>query len=111
MMAVAARDAMAVDQIKAIADKGYYKGEEIVASEAAGISVVVPKPMTSNAAARGQFDKADFSYESDADVYICAAGEHLTYRFTGQHVNGGVKTSQVAAQKSATVDMACLSAV
>ena len=26
-------------------------------------------------------------------------------------VNGGVKTSQVAAQKSATVDMACLSAV
>ncbi len=29
----------------------------------------------------------------------------------GQGVNGGVKTSQVAAQKSATVDMACLSAV
>ena len=27
------------------------------------------------------------------------------------NVNGGVKTSQVAAQKSATVDMACLSAV
>ena len=34
---------------------------------------------------------------SDADL------EHV--------VNGGVKTSQVAAQKSATVDMACLSAV
>ena len=29
----------------------------------------------------------------------------------GTAVNGGVKTSQVAAQKSATVDMACLSAV
>ena len=29
----------------------------------------------------------------------------------GLFVNGGVKTSQVAAQKSATVDMACLSAV
>ena len=92
MMAVAARDAMAVDQIKAIADKGYYKGEEIVASEAAGISVVVPKPMTSNAAARGQFDKADFSYESDADVYICAAGEHLTYRFTGQQDGKAIRS-------------------
>ena len=32
-------------------------------------------------------------------------------RAAGQAVNGGVKTSQVAAQKSATVDMACLSAV
>ena len=32
-------------------------------------------------------------------------------RFTDEFVNGGVKTSQVAAQKSATVDMACLSAV
>ena len=30
---------------------------------------------------------------------------------TPSGVNGGVKTSQVAAQKSATVDMACLSAV
>lgn len=65
-------------------DKGYYKSEEIVASEEAGISVVVPKPMTSNAAARGQFDKADFAYDSDKDVYVCPAGEDLTYRFTGQ---------------------------
>ena len=60
MMAVAANDVMTTDQLRAIADKGYYKGEEIVASDDADISVVVPKPMTSN------------------------AGEHLTYRFTGQ---------------------------
>jgi len=65
-------------------DKGYYKGEEIVAGEEAGISVVVPKPMTSSAAARGQFDKADFAYECEQDVYVCPAGENLTYRFTGQ---------------------------
>lgn len=56
MMAVAARDAMATDQIEAIADKGYYKSEEILACEQAGIEVVVPKPQTSNARARGQFD-------------------------------------------------------
>jgi hypothetical protein len=74
MMAILARDAMTTDQLTAIADKGYYKGEEIVASEEAGISVVVPKPMTSNAAARGQFDKADFAYDAETDVYICQAG-------------------------------------
>ncbi len=83
MMAVAARDAMAPDQIEVIADKGYYKGEEILACEKVGIAAVVPKPQTSNASARGQFDKADFAYETENDVYICPAGEQLIYRFTG----------------------------
>ena len=83
MMAVAARDAMAADRIEAIADKGYYKSEEILACEEAGIAVVVPKPQTSNASARGQFDKADFAYDAEADVYVCPAGKQLIYRFTG----------------------------
>ncbi len=92
MMAAAANDVMTTDQLTAIADKGYYKGEEIVASEDAGISIVVPKPMTSNAAARGQFDKADFAYDSDKDVYVCAAGENLTYRFTGPQDGKAIRT-------------------
>jgi transposase len=92
MMAVAARDAMTTDQLTAIADKGYYKGEEIVASEEAGISVVVPKPMTSNAAARGQFDKADFAYDAGTDVYICPAGQKLTNRFTSQQDGKEIKS-------------------
>ena len=53
-MALAARDAMVSDQIEAIADKGYYKSEEILACEEAGSEVVVPKPQTSNSGARGQ---------------------------------------------------------
>ena len=92
MMAAAAKDVVTTDQLTAIADKGYYKSEEIVASEDAGISVVVPKPMTSNAAARGQFDKADFAYASEKDVYICPAGENLTYRFTGQQDGKAIRS-------------------
>ena len=92
MMGVAARDAMAADQIEAIADKGYYKGEEIVACEEQGVSVVVPKPLTSNAGARGRFDKADFAYDSARDVYICPAGEALTYRFTGQQDGKSIRS-------------------
>jgi len=68
MMAAAANDVMTTDQLTAIADKGYYKGEEIVASEEAGISVVAPKPMTSNAGARGQFDKAGLPALTALDV-------------------------------------------
>lgn len=92
MMALSARDAMTADRIKAIADKGYYKGEEIVACEEAGISVVVAKPMTSNAAARGRFDKADFAYDSAKDVYVCPAGQRLTYRFTGQQDGKAIRS-------------------
>lgn len=92
MMAVAAGDEMTTDQLTAIADKGYYKGEEIVVSEEAGISVVVPKPMTSNAGARGQFDKADFAYDAAKDVYICPAGEDLIYRFTSQQDGKAIRS-------------------
>ena len=84
MMAVAARDEMEADEIEAVADKGYYKSEEILACETAGITATVSKPLTSGAAARGRFDRADFAYDADKDVYICPAGEHLTYRYTSE---------------------------
>jgi len=70
----------------------YYKGEEIVVSEEAGISVVVPKPMTSNSGARDQFDKADFAYDAAKDVYICPAGEDLIYRFTSQQDDKAIRS-------------------
>jgi transposase len=84
MMAHAAKDVMASDSIEAIADKGYYKGEEIVACELDGIAVTVSKPHTSNAAAVGRFDKADFIYHADKDAYLCPAGEWLTYHYTNE---------------------------
>lgn len=73
---------MGRDDIEAIADKGYYKGEEIVACENEGIAVTVSKPHTSNAAARGRFDRDDFVCDADANLYICPAGQRLTYRMT-----------------------------
>lgn len=85
MMARAAKDVMASETIEAVADKGYYSGEEIVAAERAGVAVTVSKPNTSNAAAAGRFDKADFAYVAADDVYIYPAGERLTYRMTSEH--------------------------
>lgn len=83
-MAIAAREAMGVNTIEAIADKGYFKSEEILACETAGITPTVSKPLTSGASAKGRFDRADFAYNADKDVYVCPAGEHLIYRFTSQ---------------------------
>ena len=38
--------------------------------------------MTCNAKAKGRFGEQDFRYVSDEDVYICPAGNRLTYRFS-----------------------------
>ena len=38
-----------VEKLDAVADRGYFSGEEILACEQAGITVTLPKPMTSNA--------------------------------------------------------------
>ena len=43
----------------------------------------MPKPLTSNNKARGQFDRSAFKYVKDDDEYECPAEERLTYRFTG----------------------------
>ncbi|MEM9280016.1 MAG: IS1182 family transposase [Pseudomonadota bacterium] len=83
-MATAALAVMEVDEIEAIADKGYFKSEEIFACEEAGITPTVSKPLTSGSSAKGRFDRADFVYDADKDVYVCPAGEHLIYRFTNK---------------------------
>jgi transposase len=82
-----AKDAKAVlgaDEIEAIADRGYFDGEEILACEQDGISVTLPKPMRSGAKSEGRFGKQDFVYLADENVYRCPAGEKLTYRFTAE---------------------------
>jgi transposase len=77
-----AKATLEADTLDAVADRGYFSGEEILACEEAGITVTLPKPMTSNSKAEGRFGKQDFRYMPDEDVYICPAGERLTYSFT-----------------------------
>ena len=79
-----ARAAIGSEAIEAVADRGYYSGEEIVACEQAGITVYLPKPMTSGLLAKGRFGKQDFVYVVADDGYLCPAGEQLTYHYTNE---------------------------
>src|SRR4249919_3703168 len=81
-MAEQARTEMGVETLDAVADRGYYEGEEIKACEESGINVTLPKPQTSVAKAAGRFGKQDFVYVAAKDVYRCPAGEQLIYRYT-----------------------------
>jgi transposase len=62
-MAKKARTAIGTESLTAIADRGYFKGEEILACNQPGIAVLVQATRTSNAKADGRFDKADFVYD------------------------------------------------
>src|SRR5881275_1115822 len=79
-----AKGVLGVEKLEAVADRGYYSGEEILACDKAGIAVTLPKPMTSGLKVRGRFGKQDFVYLSDEDAYRCPAGEKLKYYYTNE---------------------------
>ena len=82
--AKAAKEVLQVEKLEAVADRGYFNGEEIKACEDAGITVTLPKPMTSGAKSEGRFGKQDFVYLPEEDVYRCPAGEKLRYYYTNE---------------------------
>ena len=81
-MAQAAKAARRSDNLDVVADRGYFKGEEILACEQAGVAVTLPKPQTSGAKSAGRFGKPDFVYLAKDDVYRCPAGEKFAHHFT-----------------------------
>ena len=87
-MAQAAKDVFEVDTIDVVADRGYFSSKEILASHTAGITATIPKTNTSPNRKKGLYDKADFRYDAEEDVYRCPAGQKLTYRTTMKDDNG-----------------------
>jgi len=82
VMAKQAQAAIGSEELTVLADRGYFKGEQILECEQAGIHPLVPKPLTSNSRAEGRFDKRDFVYLPEQDQYRCPAGERAIKRFT-----------------------------
>jgi transposase len=106
-MAGQSRDEMAVGTLDVVADRGYYEGEEIKACEDIGITVTLPKPMTSGAKAAGRFGKQDFVYVAADDVYRCPAGERLTYRFQSEEDGKTIRRYWTNACKTCALKAQC----
>ena len=77
-----AREATGIEDLTVVADRGYFKGEQIRQCDEAGITPIVPKPLTSTSKADGRFDKQDFVYVAERDEYRCPAGERAIWRMT-----------------------------
>jgi len=70
-MSKQAKQTLGTNKLDVIADRGYFDGQEILACAEAGITVTLPKPMTSGAKSEGRFGKQDFVYLPEQDVYRC----------------------------------------
>jgi transposase len=72
-----ARQILDVETIDVVADKGYFKSEDIAACEKAGLTPHVPKPQRGAAVANGFFRKDEFRYDAAQDAYVCPGRHEL----------------------------------
>ena len=94
-MAFKAQQATGCERITALADRGYFNGDQVLLCEGTGVAPVVPKTpggglgvvsrpqpaqrdLTSGNTKRGLFTGQDFIYDAEKDHYTCPAGQHLT---------------------------------
>jgi hypothetical protein len=76
--AAPAREILGVETIDVVADKGYFRTEDIAACEKAGLIPHVPRPQRGSAVREGFFRKDEFRYDAERDAYVCPAGQVLT---------------------------------
>jgi transposase len=77
-MALKAQHATGCEQITALADRGYFNGNQVLSCEGTGVAPIVPKVLTSSGPKRGLFARQDFIYDAEHDHYTCPAGAKLT---------------------------------
>ena len=85
--AAPAKEVLGVETIAVVADRGYFKIEDIEACEQAGIEPYVPRPQRGPAVKAGLFRKDEFQYDADSDSYVCPAGQRL-YPYSSSLLRG-----------------------
>ena len=106
-MAKAARHVIGTETLEVVADRGYFKGEEIQACDEANITTYLPKPQTSGNMAKGLFGKRDFIYKPEDDEYECPAGERAIYRSSRQESGKLIRRYWSSACVSCTIKSQC----
>jgi transposase len=79
-----ARAILGVERIDVVADRGYFRAEDIEACDKAGLTPHVPKPQRGPSVRKGFFHKDEFRYDPDRDVFTCPGGQTLEPRHYGR---------------------------
>jgi transposase len=72
-----AKEELQTDELIAIADRGYYSGEEFKKCIDDGIQVLAPRADKGGGQERG-YTKGFFSYDKETDAYTCPQGQKLS---------------------------------
>ena len=73
-----AREILDVETIDVVADRGYFKAEDVEACEKVGCIPHVPRPQRGSSVREGFFRKDEFRYDAGRDAYVCPFGKVLT---------------------------------
>lgn len=72
-----AKEILGVERIAVVADRGYFKIEDIEACEKAGMEPYVPRPQRGPSVSAGLFRKDEFRYDPESDTLLCPGGQRL----------------------------------
>lgn len=102
-MAIRAREALGVEQLRVTADKGYYSGAQVQRCVENGITPYIPEMDVRSAAAKRNdlsvaFTLDKFQYDAASDTIVCPTGQRLTPTGPGIHVRWGLRSATRRAQ-------------
>jgi transposase len=92
--AAPAKEVLGVETIEVVADRGYFKIEDLEACEKAGMVPYVPRPQRGPSVKAGLFRKDEFPYDPVTDTYMCPAGKQL-YPYSSSLLRGLKKINYV----------------
>ena len=87
VMAKDATELLDVETHTVVADTGYYNATEIKNCIDDGMSVYIKKARANNSTKDNEFRKENFLYDKKQDVYVCPAGNELSF-FENTSKNG-----------------------
>ena len=87
-MSEKAMENMGVQSITNLADTGYYDSADIVACEQIGVTCLVTKLAPSGPKKAEGFNRRDFIYDREKNVYICPCQKELKYISNRKHISG-----------------------
>jgi len=88
VMTELAKQALEVEELTCLADKGYYSSKDIAACERNGVTCLVAKTHYIGPKKAKGFNREDFMYDPERDLYICPCGHELQYMRNKKHTSG-----------------------
>jgi transposase len=106
-VALEAKANLELTRTEVVADAGYYNASEVNRCVEHGLTTFIPKSDTSANSARGLYGKSRFKYDATKDVYLCPAGDTLTYRFATIELDRELKYYRASNCKTCALKSRC----